>query len=145
VISSPGSRVLLREAIGKCFWDTHREGILPVYRGKIMVALQIPEGSLNSSQLPNHCTTRWGTWLRIDSPNIERILGYLLLDKPADGDDPQVISLGANVFAVVASSCSELRIGLCRNWHDDLALKDAARWLKSFASRARSKEKETTK
>lgn len=123
----------LREATGESRgWNTRE-----TYSTEIIAALQIPEGSLNAS-LPNHCETRWGKWLRVDSGNIEHVLDYLLLDRPATWADPHLVSLGAHVFATLALSDSELRIGVCSHWQSDLARKDATRWLKASAPRTRT-------
>jgi hypothetical protein len=134
----------LRETIGRYAFATYREDILPFYSKEIIDALQIAEASLNSGLLPSHCALKWGKLLRIDSDNLERVLSYFLVEKPADCSLPLLVSLGANTYAVFAWSRSQqepLRIGLCRNWHDDVTIKDLRRWIKSFTSRS---SKETT-
>jgi hypothetical protein len=132
---SQATEYLRVHCVGPILWNSHHDNILPVYAQDITSALQIPAGSLNSSQLPGHCITKWGVLLRIDSAGVQRALDYFAVEQPADCERPLAINLGGNVVAVFAfSPCSKepLRIGLCRNWADDLALKDAARWLKSF-------------
>ena len=135
----PCAAAELREKVGEGRgWNTHE-----TYSANIIAALQIPEGSLNSSP-PNYCATRWGKWLRIDPANAERAVSYLLVDEPAPWDAPVSVSLGADTFAVVALSVSELRVGICSHLQDDLALKDAARWLKTIAPRRSKTNQETT-
>jgi hypothetical protein len=126
---------LRRLCIGPALEKTYGSNILSIFVHDIVQALQIPEQSLNSNQLPSQCTTRWGTLLRIGPAGVERTLEYLAVERPADCSVPLLVTLGANVFAVFAfgSSAGEpLRIGLCDHWSDDLALKDGVRWLKSL-------------
>jgi hypothetical protein len=126
---------LRKSCIGPKLWETYGPASLAVYVDTIVRALPIPEQSLNSNQLPSHCATKWGQLLRIDPAGVERTLDYLTVERPADCSVPLLVNLGANVFAVFAfgpSAGEPLRIGLCDHWGDDLALKDAARWLKSL-------------
>jgi hypothetical protein len=129
----------LREKVGERRGYNTQE----TYSANIIAALQIPEGSWNASP-PNYCATRWGTWLRIDATNAERVLNYLLLDEPSAWDAPLSVSLGSGTFAVVAASASELRVGICSHLQDDLAIKDAARWLKTIAPRRRTNKETAT-
>jgi hypothetical protein len=134
---------LRQNCVGPALWNTYGEGILESYTAEIIRALSIPEAALNSSQLPCHCTIKWGELLRIDSANIERVLSYFVVGKPLDCRKPFLVSLGAKVFAVFAFGSAQdepLRIGLCRNWHDDLVLKDLNRWLKAGATRPPKKK-----
>ena len=130
--------------VGAALWETYREDILPIYTAEIIRALEIPEAALNSSQLPSHCAIKWGKLLRIDSANIERVLSYFVVERSLDCQKPFLADLGAKVFAVFAFGSSQeepLRIGLCRNWHDDLAIKDLSRWLKVGAARPKTSAK----
>jgi hypothetical protein len=134
---------LRQNYVGPALWNTYGEGILESYTAEIIRALSIPEAALNSSQLPSHCAIKWGELLRIDSANIERVLSYFVVGKPIDCQKPLLVSLGAKVFAVFAFGSAQdepLRIGLCRNWHDDLVLKDLNRWLKAGATRPPKKK-----
>jgi hypothetical protein len=128
---------LRQSYVGPTLWDTYREGILETYTAEVIHALEIPEAALNSSQLPSHCAIKWGKLLRIDSATLERVLSYFVVERPLDCQKPFLADLGAKVFAVFAFGSSQeepLRIGLCRNWHDDLVIKDLGRWLKTGAS-----------
>jgi hypothetical protein len=131
----PQAAEYLRQTyVGPVLWDSYREGILSVYTSEITGALAIPEAALNSTQLPGRCTTKWGELLRIDSANVERVLSYFVVARPTDCEKPFLLNLGANIFAGFALSTAKdeaLRIGLCRNWHDDLVIKDLARWLRT--------------
>ena len=129
---------LRQSYVGPDLWDTYREGILETYAAEIIRVLEIPEAALNSTQLPSHCAAKWGELLRIDSANLARVLSYFVVGKPSDCHKPLLVSLGAKVFAIFAFGSAQeesLRIGLCRNLHDDLVLKDLGRWLKTSPSR----------
>src|SRR5258708_1220954 len=103
----------------------------------ITEALQLSERPSNSRQLPNWCVTKWGATLRVDPPNIARVIDYLLLERLLPGDEPFVTELGAKVFALIAGSPSAeepLRISISDQWSLDLATKDLIRWLRGFES-----------
>jgi hypothetical protein len=129
-----------------CIGPADGPAILPVYVEDIINALQIPEQASNSSELPSYSQVKWGTLLRLDGANVSRTLDYLLFDRPADYVTPVKIPLGANCFAVVASSPSKeaLRIGLGPCWNDDLIIKDLSRWLKSFLPRIDNRKEANT-
>jgi hypothetical protein len=134
---------LRQSYVGPVLWNTYGEGILESYTAEIIHGLEIPGAPLNSSQLPSHCTAKWGELLRIDSANLARVLSYFVVEKPSDCQQPLLVNLGAKTFAVFAFGSSQdepLRIGLCRGWHDDLAVKDLRRWLKAGASSSTPKK-----
>jgi hypothetical protein len=134
---------LRQSYVGPALWNTYGEGILESYTAEIIRALSIPEAALNSSQLPSHCAIKWGKLLRIDSANLERVISYFVVERPLDCQRPFLADLGAKVFAVFAFGSAQeepLRIGLCRNWHDDLAIKDLSRWLKVGAKSPKPRE-----
>jgi hypothetical protein len=130
--------------IGPEFWDSQpdKETVLPAYISDITAALEFPEAPLNTRELPAVSRLKWGVLLRLGE-NIERVLDYLAIEKPLDCSVPLTVNLGANCFAVCAfdpAAKESVWIGLCRNWHVDLALKDANRWLRTFIPRLEHKD-----
>jgi hypothetical protein len=131
---------LRTSCIGPLLWETYGPPVLSVYTQQILAALAIREQPLNSPQLPSYSEAKWGTLLRLDQGKSKEALVHLCIEKPSDCSVPFLANLGANVFAVLAWSPlaqEPLRIGLCRHWNDDLAVKDLARWLKSFGQHHR--------
>jgi hypothetical protein len=130
--------------IGAEFWESRsgKETVLPAYAVDITTALELPEAPINTRDLPGFCYLKWGALLRLGPASLDRTFDYLAIEKPLDCSVPLQVNLGANCFAVCAfgpSPKEPLRIGLCRNWHVDLATKDAIRWLRTFIPRPEGK------
>jgi hypothetical protein len=107
---------------------------------QILLALKIPEAPMNSTQFPNYCSTKWGPWLRLDEATAAKALHHLSVEQPSDCSGPLLVNLApglAGIFAWGSSRQEPLRIGLCGPWGIDLALREAARWLKSQGKKER--------
>jgi hypothetical protein len=131
--------------IGAEYWESQaaKETILPAFVSDITAALALRESPPNTRELPAFCRLKWGVLLRLGPDNVDHALDYLAIDKPSDCSSALTVNLGANCFAVCLFSPppqEPLRIGLCRNWHLDLAVKDTTRWLRTFTLGRKQKD-----
>jgi hypothetical protein len=121
------------------------DDILPAYKRDILEALGLAELPLNG-QPPGYCDLKWGTLLRLGPAEFERAIDYLAIASPTNPVEAVRLDLGADIFAFGAFSASTkepLRVGIYRRWYDDLALKDASRWLHSFLPSPGKKDSRT--
>ena len=103
---------------------------------QITQQLELGEGSLNSNALPHYCRMPWGIMLRIDRAKVPRVLEYFNAGKPADPSVPTVVTLGGLIQSVYAFSLDQesLRLALCPEGEQELAIHDLGHWLRSFST-----------
>jgi hypothetical protein len=102
---------------------------------EIAQAFQLEERHLNSTEVPGRCRLKWGHLLRFSGQSVPAVLDYLNLEKPEHISLPILIKPGANLALVLAFSSSAeepLRIGICCQWKDGLAIDDLGAWLRTF-------------
>ena len=123
---------LRREVIGPQLLSAY--GATDLFRiatARIIKDLALNEASLNSTALPHYCQTEWeGILLRLDWPNVARVLDYFNAEEPADVSIPTVITLGGLIDSVYAAVPSEVRIVICPQHCTPQAIDSLAFWLR---------------
>jgi hypothetical protein len=139
---SQATAYLRQEHIGPALSSAYDNDFFAITSDQITQALGLSEGSFNSLALPHYCPTQWGTLLRIDRDNAQRVLDYFNLESPAERSLPTIDKLGGGLAALYAFSPAEeaLRIAICSEEQEHLALHDLGNWLRSFESPKVKKE-----
>jgi hypothetical protein len=125
---------LRQEHIGPALSSAYDNDFFAITSVQTTQALGLSEGSFTSLALPHYCPTPWGILLRIDRDSVGRILDYFNVDQPADYSIPTIDKLGAGLAALYAFSPNEeaLRVAICSEEQEHLALHDLGNWLRSM-------------
>jgi hypothetical protein len=107
---------------------------------EITADLALSEGSFNSVALPLYCQTEGGgIVLRLNRPNVARVLDYFNAEEPDDGSIPTVVTLGGLIDTVYAAGPSEVRLAICPAHCTPQAIDSLSCWLHSTKSTAKAK------